>query len=464
MRRLPNPILTAALVSIAATAAVTFVPALRFAYRLPELHVALETSAAMVGLLAAYLVFGRFRRSGQLDDFTLCYSLSLLAFSNLLFAAIPAIAGSGTDRFGTWARLSGQLLGALIFAAASVAPRRRLRLSRTTRSPLRSRSPVVLATVAIVVALLGSRLPTGVELILTPEDSARPRLEGDVACSLRSSPGWASTASPRSASATGPERTGDELLQWLAVGALLRSVRAPELLPLPVAVHGLGLLGRLLPARVLRRHPRRAQHGRSAPTGRRSRIQRSSRNGGAWPATCTTASRRSSRSSAGTCAGSTRRDEAVARVTASASAGAQRVSPGHRRADEAARRAARGRARRGGARNRRSRGHAARPRPDAGHRARLPAPGRADQDRLRGDLERGAPRRSAHRARRARRPAAACASSGQRRRERVRPRRPCRRNGEGFGLISMRERAHAVGGSFDVDSRPGSGTMVEVVL
>ena len=38
------------------------------------------------------------------------------------------------------------------------------------------------------------------------------------------------------------------------------------------------------------------------------------------------------------------------------------------------------------------------------------------------------------------------------------------RLGEGFGLISMRERAHAVGGSFDVESRPGSGTMVEVVL
>ena len=87
MRRLPNPILTAALVSSAATAAVVFVPALRFAYRLPQLHVALETAAALIGLLAAYLVFGRFRRSGQLDDFMLCYSLGLLAFSNLFFAA-----------------------------------------------------------------------------------------------------------------------------------------------------------------------------------------------------------------------------------------------------------------------------------------------------------------------------------------------------------------------------------------
>jgi signal transduction histidine kinase len=38
------------------------------------------------------------------------------------------------------------------------------------------------------------------------------------------------------------------------------------------------------------------------------------------------------------------------------------------------------------------------------------------------------------------------------------------RDGGGFGLTSMRERAHAVGGSFDVESRPGSGTRVEIVL
>jgi signal transduction histidine kinase len=36
--------------------------------------------------------------------------------------------------------------------------------------------------------------------------------------------------------------------------------------------------------------------------------------------------------------------------------------------------------------------------------------------------------------------------------------------GRGFGLTSMRERAHAVGGSFDVRSRPGRGATVEVLL
>jgi signal transduction histidine kinase len=34
----------------------------------------------------------------------------------------------------------------------------------------------------------------------------------------------------------------------------------------------------------------------------------------------------------------------------------------------------------------------------------------------------------------------------------------------GFGLISMRERAHAIGADLRVDSRPGDGTTVEVEL
>jgi len=109
--RLSDPVLVAALVSAAATALIVLVPPLRFAYRQPELHVALETAAALIGLLAGYLVFGRFRRSGQLGDFALSYSLCVLAFSNFFFAVIPAVlVESGTDRFGTWTRICSQLL------------------------------------------------------------------------------------------------------------------------------------------------------------------------------------------------------------------------------------------------------------------------------------------------------------------------------------------------------------------
>jgi signal transduction histidine kinase len=38
------------------------------------------------------------------------------------------------------------------------------------------------------------------------------------------------------------------------------------------------------------------------------------------------------------------------------------------------------------------------------------------------------------------------------------------RDGHGFGLVAMRERAEAVGARLRVDSRPGGGTTVEVAL
>ncbi len=37
-------------------------------------------------------------------------------------------------------------------------------------------------------------------------------------------------------------------------------------------------------------------------------------------------------------------------------------------------------------------------------------------------------------------------------------------NGSGFGLLGMRERAQALGGSFSIEGRPGAGTTISAVL
>jgi two-component system NarL family sensor kinase len=37
-------------------------------------------------------------------------------------------------------------------------------------------------------------------------------------------------------------------------------------------------------------------------------------------------------------------------------------------------------------------------------------------------------------------------------------------SGEGFGLTSMRQRAGAIGGEWNIDSKPGAGTRVSVRL
>lgn len=207
------------LVSFAATAAVILVPTLRFAYRLPEVHVGLETAAALIGLLAAFLVYGRFRRSGQLGDFVLCYSLSVLALSNLFFAALPTVLG-GTDTLGTWARLFAQLLGSALFAGAAFAPMRRIRLSGVQTIVAVLSLPAIMVCLAVGVSYFGSRLPTGVALVPTPEAAGRPRLVGDVTLLGAQLAGMSLYCIAAIGFRRRSRATGDALLRWLAVAAV----------------------------------------------------------------------------------------------------------------------------------------------------------------------------------------------------------------------------------------------------
>ena len=64
-------VVVTAVISGVATLAVALLPQLHFAYRQPPLHVALETAASLIALLAGFLVFGRLRREGRLNDLVL---------------------------------------------------------------------------------------------------------------------------------------------------------------------------------------------------------------------------------------------------------------------------------------------------------------------------------------------------------------------------------------------------------
>jgi signal transduction histidine kinase len=100
------------------------VPSLHFGYRERDAHVALEAAAALIALLAAFLVFGRLQRSARLDDLLLACGLGVVALANFGFRAVPAVAGAGDSRFVLWSAVGGRLLGAALLAAAAFAPRR----------------------------------------------------------------------------------------------------------------------------------------------------------------------------------------------------------------------------------------------------------------------------------------------------------------------------------------------------
>ena len=155
----------AAVVSLAVTAAIALVPGLAFAYRNEDLHIALQTAEALIGLLASYLVLGRFHRRARLDALLLSVGLMVLAFSNLLFGAVAAVVATTSTPFATWSGLTGRTIGAILLAAAAFVPSHRMRLPAASRWPF-AVAALVVSAIAVGVAAAGGALPAGVQASL----------------------------------------------------------------------------------------------------------------------------------------------------------------------------------------------------------------------------------------------------------------------------------------------------------
>jgi signal transduction histidine kinase len=210
--------LLAAVVAGVMTDLVLMVPSLHFAYRSVRLHAMLETAATLIALLTAYLLLGRLRQRRELTDLLMFLGLGVLATTNLLFAAIPAVIWANPHAFSTWTTLMGGAFGAALLAAAAVVPGRRLRTyARVTRT----------ASVAAIVGLLGlglavgaivERLPVGVDPALSPVRSNGLLVGNGVIVVTQMVIGvlFAIAAIGFTARA---ERHGDDLLLWLGAGS-----------------------------------------------------------------------------------------------------------------------------------------------------------------------------------------------------------------------------------------------------
>jgi signal transduction histidine kinase len=114
----------ATVIGAALTVLVVAVPALAGGHRSLSLHIAIETAASLIALLAAYLVFGRFQQNALLSDLTLVVALTIFGLTNILFRTVPAVVSGEAelDGFALWAPICGALAGAFIFALAALAP------------------------------------------------------------------------------------------------------------------------------------------------------------------------------------------------------------------------------------------------------------------------------------------------------------------------------------------------------
>ncbi len=196
------------------------VPSLRFAYRSEAGHLVIETTVALVGALVAFLLYGRFRRSHALQELLLVHSMAVLAITALFLVTIPIVAGASTSSaVTTWAPLVARLCGAVLLVCAAFVPRHRTASPKLVRDSLVGGA--LLVALVIAVELLDAFLPTAVTALPPPEESSRPRIEGhpvvlgvqlvNLLCFAGASVAFTAQA----------RRTGDQLLGWIGAGAAL---------------------------------------------------------------------------------------------------------------------------------------------------------------------------------------------------------------------------------------------------
>jgi signal transduction histidine kinase len=177
----------------------------------PTLYVAIETTAALTGMLAAYLVFFRFRRSARLDDLLLAFGLTILSVCNLAYGALPAALEKSPSRFDSWALASGHVLGTLVLALAAFAPARTIGRPRRAALFLLGYSFVALAMLAEVFVAAGHAAPFGAETT-AGHDAALAIQSLITALFAAAAFGFFRRA----------VRDGDAFMTWLAVAATLR--------------------------------------------------------------------------------------------------------------------------------------------------------------------------------------------------------------------------------------------------
>ena len=215
MLRLRRLAIGCALGSAGATLALVLVASLNFAYRAPALHVALETTAAVTAFAAAFLLLGRFWRTGYIDELILSAGLSLLALSTFAFSALPAIFHLPLNPSSVWSTLFSATLSALLICVAALLPRRRLAAGR--------RSLLVVYGGTLGLAIAGSVpmvvyphfLPHGIVVSSSASGTTHPSLD---AMQLGLAPLYILAA----LGFTRRHRlANDELSGWLAIASIL---------------------------------------------------------------------------------------------------------------------------------------------------------------------------------------------------------------------------------------------------
>ncbi|HJR44489.1 MAG TPA: ATP-binding protein [Actinomycetota bacterium] len=163
----------------ALTLAVALLPFIRFVYRSESVQIALETTIVLVGLLAALIVFGRFRQRGALQDLAVVYVLVILAFTSLVFGTIPSLLELDRgENFLAWTQATARLVALTILAAASFGQLTRVRNRSVGGVYVVAASVFTVFVIGGVALAAASYLPDAVDVAGPVADEVRPNVDG----------------------------------------------------------------------------------------------------------------------------------------------------------------------------------------------------------------------------------------------------------------------------------------------
>jgi signal transduction histidine kinase len=218
---LERPMLAVCGVGAAITLLVAVAPFLHVAYRSPAAHVAIDTAASVIAVLAAFLLLERFRQTALRRDLLLVAALTVLAVANLWLSVLPALAGLGSEPVATWALLAARLVGAGLLAAACLAAPRRLRAPSATARRTLLACLAAVGVLSLVAVLAGAWLPLPIDPALSPAATGGLRVVGNPLVLGGQLVGMVLFACAAAGFARRAAAERDELMSWLAVGATL---------------------------------------------------------------------------------------------------------------------------------------------------------------------------------------------------------------------------------------------------
>jgi signal transduction histidine kinase len=208
-------------VGLGITLLLNTVPSLEPAYHNDSLHVAKETAAGLVLILVATLLLGRFRRGGRLLDLLAFAAVAVLAGKALLFSVLAAILHEPGGGLTTWRTTGTGMVGAALLVAAALAP------DQVIKDRSRAIKVTVAGSVAALCVLMGAAGLFELPAAFTdpPESTAElQRLSQDSALLVADAGAALLFLIAGVAFARRASRESDEFQFWLGVGATIAGV------------------------------------------------------------------------------------------------------------------------------------------------------------------------------------------------------------------------------------------------